>query len=231
MARQSDTAVIIGRLKSLANPENAAGMARFGIAAENTLGIPMPVLRKLGKEIGKDHLLALELWASKIHEARILASLVDDPGFVTETQIDKWAGEFDSWDVCDQCCMNLFSKTPLAYTKAKEWSERKEMFVKRAAFALIACLAWNDKKASDDALLQFLPIIKREAGDDRNFVKKSVNWALRQIGKRNRNLNTEAISAAREIADVPSRSAGWIASDALRELAGDAVQARLRNKG
>lgn len=190
----------------------------------------MPVLRQMAKEIGKHHLLALELWQSKVHEARILASLVDEPGLVTEGQMEKWVNEFDSWDVCDQFCMNLFAKTPFAYDKVKEWSTRPDVFVKRAAFALIACLAWNDKKADNTALLEFLPIIKRESNDDRNFVKKSVNWALRQIGKRNLALNEVAIATSREIAAMPSKSARWIANDALRELTGEAVQTRLRDK-
>ncbi len=243
-----DSTAIIEKLKSLSNLENIAGMARFGIEANNTLGVSMPVLRKMAKEIGKHHLLALELWESQIHEARILASLVDEPGLVTENQMEKWVKEFDSWDICDQCCMNLFAKTPFAYEKVKEWSTRPDVFVKRAAFALMACLAWNDKKANNAALLEFLPIIKRESNDDRNFVKKSVNWALRQVGKRNLTLNAAAIATAKEIAAMYSespphlsplprgerktgaKSARWIASDALRELNSEAVQTRLRDK-
>ncbi len=205
-------------------------MARYGISPENALGISMPVLRKLARETGKNHRLALELWESGIHEARILACLVDESKLATEVQLEKWLRETDSWDVCDQCCLNLIAKVPFAYDKAHEWSERPEEFVKRAAFSLIACLAVGDKKAGDAAFLEFLPVIKRESGDERNYVWKAVNWALRQIGKRNLALNAAAIITAQEIIVMPSKSARWIASDALRELRSDAVQRRLREK-
>ncbi len=219
---------IIEELESLANPEAAAGMARYGIQGKVVYGILMPALRKLAKSIGKDPLLAQKLWDTGIHEARILASIVDMPKAVTEAQMEAWVHDFDAWDVCDQCCINLFRKTPFAYQKAFEWSERDEEFVKRAAFALIATLAVHDKKAPDSTFEQLLPIITREAGDERNFVKKAVNWALRQIGKRNLNLNTAAIQTAQTIEAIDSKSARWIAKDALRELAGDKVQQKLR---
>lgn len=215
---------IIKRLKSLSNAENVAGMARFGINQENTLGISMPTLRKIAKEIGKDHKMAEKLWTSGIHEARILACLVDDPKMVTEEQMDRWVEDFDSWDVCDQCCGRLFDKTEWAYQKAEEWSERKEEFVKRAGFVMMATLAVHDKKAEVIYFKPFFPIIKREATDERNFVKKAVNWALRQIGKRNKRLNTLAIKVSKEIRKIDSTSARWIASDALRELTSDKVQ-------
>ena len=185
---------ILQRLKSLANAENVAGMARFGINPQNTLGISVPVLRKMAREIGRDHALAQELWSSGVHEARILAALVDDPRLVTEAQMDAWAADFDSWDVCDQCCANLFDKTEPAYRKAVEWAARDEEFVKRAGFALMAALAWHDKRAPDEAFLAFLPVIQRESVDGRNFVRKAVNWALRTIGKRNAALNIRAIA-------------------------------------
>jgi 3-methyladenine DNA glycosylase AlkD len=180
---------ILNQLKALANPDNVAGMARYGINPNDTLGIAIPTLRQMAKQIGKNHDLAQQLWASGIHEARILATLIDRPQEVTEAQMGAWASDFDSWDVCDQCCFNLFDKTRWAYQKAREWSGRDEEFVKRAGFALMAGLAIHDKRAGDDAFLPFLPIIQREAIDSRNFVKKAVNWALRQIGKRNANLN------------------------------------------
>jgi len=226
-----DTEALIKKLRSLANPENAAGMALFGISAPNTLGISVVTLRKIARETGKNHLMALELWESGIHEARILAGLVDEPELVTGAQLDEWVRKFDSWDVCDQCCLNLFVKTPFAYDKVMEWSNRPEEFVKRSAFSLIACLAVNDKKADNVRFLAFLPVIKREATDERNFVKKAVNWALRQIGKRNLVLNGAAIATAQKIAAMPSKSARWIASDALKELTGEAVQKRLKGKG
>jgi 3-methyladenine DNA glycosylase AlkD len=218
---------VLERLKSLGNPEAVAGMARFGINPENTYGISIPVLRKLAREIGRDHLLAEQLWSSGVHEARILASMVDEPRLVTEEQLERWAAEFDSWDVCDQCCGNLFDKTEFAYRKAIEWPARDEEFVKRAGFALMAWLAFHDKRAPDEAFLAFLPVIVRESADGRNYVKKAVNWALRQVGKRNAALNIMAIDAAREIQARGSKAGRWIAADALRELTSEAVRERL----
>lgn len=217
----------IKALESLADPENVKGMARYGISTEGTLGVPMPEIKKLAKKAGRNHALALRLWDSGIHEARILASLVDDPAAVTEQQADAWVHDFDSWDVCDQVCMNLLWLTPFAYDKCYEWAGGDEVWVKRAAFSLMARLAWRDKDATNQRIAGFLPVIKNAATDERNFVKKAVNWALRQVGKRNRALNTMAIETAREIRALDSKSARWIANDALRELEGDAVQRRL----
>jgi len=218
---------IIEKLKSLSDPEAVKGMARFGINPENTYGVSIPNLRKMGKEIVADHTLAQQLWASGIHEARLLASMIEEIDKVTEAQMESWVKDFDSWDVCDQCCMNLFDKTKFAYQKAAEWSLREEEFIRRAGFALMAVLAVHDKKATDEDFLKFLPMIKRESTDTRNFVKKAVNWALRQIGKRNLNLNKIAIKTAEEIQQIDSKSAKWIAADAIRELTSEAVQQRL----
>ena len=218
---------ILDKLKTLADPKAVEGMARYGINPHNTYGVSIPNLRKIARETGENHALAQELWASGIHEARILAGMIDDPGMATEEQLENWVLDFDSWDVCDQCCMNFFQKTEFAYRKAIEWSERDKEFVKRAGFAMMACLAVSDKKADDDLFDTFFPIIKREASDNRNYVKKAVNWALRQIGKRNINLNKKAILIAGEIQKMDSRSAKWIASDAIRELTGESVQKRL----
>lgn len=210
---------IIKKLKSLANPKNINGMKRFGIRPKTKLlGVPIPELRKLAKKTGKNHRLARSLWSSKIHEARILASMIDEPKKITEKQMESWVKDFDSWDICDQVCGNLFGETNQVYKKISEWSRRREEFVKRAAFALIAWLAFRSKKEEDKLFIKFLPIIKREATDERNFVRKAVNWALRQIGKRNSSLNKEAIKLAREIQKLNSKSAKWIASDAIREL-------------
>jgi 3-methyladenine DNA glycosylase AlkD len=219
---------ILERLKSLSNPEAVEGMARYGINPESALGISIPDLRKLAKQIGKNHRLALELWNSGIHEARILACYVAIPKAVTESQMEEWAGDFNSWDLCDQCCGNLFDRTEFAYRKAVEWSSREEEFVKRAAFALMAWLAVHDKKASDDPFLQFLPLIEREAMDSRNYVKKALNWALRQIGKRNRNLNTASIRTTEKILTLENKSAQWVARDALRELTSEKIQQKLK---
>ncbi|MBI5229094.1 DNA alkylation repair protein [Candidatus Micrarchaeota archaeon] len=218
---------VLEELRKNADPKAVAGMARFGINPNKTLGASIPVLRKMAKEIGKNHALADELWNSGIHEARILASMVDEPKKVSEKQMNEWAGEFDSWDVCDQVCMNLFSKTNFAYSKAMEWSKSETEFVKRAAFALIACLAWQDKKMGDKDFENLLSLIKKASLDERNFVKKAVNWALRQIGKRNKNLNKKAIACAKEIQKMDSKAAKWIAADALKELESEAVRKRL----
>jgi len=221
---------ILNRLKAVADPDKVAGMAQYAVGGAHTLGISVPALRKLAKEIGQDHQLAQALWASGIHEARILASMIDPPRQVTEAQMEAWVKDFDSWDVCDQCCLNLFRKTPLAHRKAVEWSGREPEFVKRAGFALMATLAVHDKKAGDEVFIAFLPLIKREAIDERNFVKKAVNWTLRQIGKRNLNLNRVAVETAEEIQQLDSKSARWIAADALRELTGEKVQQKLRQE-
>ncbi len=218
----------IEKLKILANPEAVAGMARFGINPNNTYGVSIPALRKMARDIGRDHALAQELWQSGIHEARILAGMIDEPEKVTCEQMEEWAADFDSWDICDQMCSNLFDKTDFAYQKAHEWSSRKEEFVKRAGFVLMAALAVHDKRAGDEKFLEFLPVIKREAIDDRNFVKNAVNWALRQIGKRNLNLNRAAVETSKEIQGIDSKAARWIASDALRELNDEKTRERLR---
>jgi 3-methyladenine DNA glycosylase AlkD len=218
---------VVRRLKREANPENVAGMARFGINPEGTLGICTPDLMRLAKKIGKDHALAQKVWDTGIHEARVLAAMMDEPSKVTEKQMEKWVSEFDSWDVCDQVCMRLFDKTPFAYDKVQEWSGREEEFIKRAGFALIASLAVHDKKADDAYFEKMLAIIARESTDERNYVRKAVNWALRQIGKRNKRLNAKAIKTAEKIQKKDSKSARWIAADALRELKSEAVRARL----
>ena len=209
---------VITQLKRHSNPKNREGMARFGINPKYALGVRVPVLRNLAKKIGKDHKLAKELWDSRIHEGRILASMIDDPKMLAEKQMEEWVKEFNSWDLCDQCCMNLFDKTSLSWKKATEWPKRKEEFIRRAGFALMACLAWHDKKVKDKDFLKFFPIIKKYSIDERNFVRKAVNWALRQIGKRNKNLNKEAIKLAKEIKRIDSKTAKWIANDAIKEL-------------
>jgi 3-methyladenine DNA glycosylase AlkD len=203
-------------------------MARFGITAAKAYGWSTPALKEVARQIGKDHDLAQRLWASGSLEARALAGLIDEKEKVTEQQMEDWARDFDSWAVCDGTCLNLFRYTPFAYKKCREWSDRQEEFVKRAAFALMACLAVSDKAANDRVFLGLLPLIKRQAGDGRNYVRKAVNWALRQIGKRNQRLNRAAIEAAQDIHGLNSPGARWIASDALRELRSPAVQRRLK---
>ncbi|HJX45819.1 MAG TPA: DNA alkylation repair protein [Patescibacteria group bacterium] len=221
---------IIKKLKSFKNPKNVEGMARFGINPKYALGINIPILRKLAKDINKDpryknnsyklHQLAQGLWKSKIHEARILAGMVEASDLVTEKQMDSWTKDFNSWDLCDQTCMNLFWKHPDAYKKARIWTKLKPEFERRAGFSLMAVLAWHDKNASDTKFEKFFPFIKNCVTDERNYVKKAVNWALRQIGKRNPYLKEKSKDLAKEITiSFPnSKSAQWIAKDALREL-------------
>jgi 3-methyladenine DNA glycosylase AlkD len=209
---------ILRRLIAMADPHAVAGMARYGINPTNTLGVSVRELRRMAREIGRDHQVAKRLWDSGVHEARILACLIDEPALVTGAQMERWVKALDSWDVCDQCCGNLFGKTPLAYRKAAEWGRRDEEFVRRAGFVMMARLAVHDKLASDRKFLRFLPMIQRASTDDRNFVKKAVNWALRQIGKRSPVLHQEALKTARTIQCRDSRAARWIAAGAIREL-------------
>jgi len=219
---------IIHRLESIANPEAVRGVASYGIATASAYGVSIPSLRALAKEIGRSHDLAQRLWTNDNRETRILAALVDDPKQVDEAQVERWARDFDNWEVCDQCCLNLLQKTSFACAKAVEWSAAVPEFVKRAGFVLMACLAVSDKQAPDERFETFFPFIVRESTDGRPYVKKAVNWALRQIGKRNRRLNERAIQIAEEIRTSDSSAALWIAADALRELKSEAVQARLR---
>jgi len=218
---------VLGRLRAKARPDQLEGMARYGLAPEGRLGVSVPELRKLAKELGKDHSLALELWQTGIAEARMLAAMIDEPGQLTAQQMDDWVKDFNSWDLCDQVCMNLFEKSPLVWTKIDEWSGREEEFVKRAAFALIACLAWHDKTTGDDAFIELIPVIKAGATDGRNYVKKAVSWALRNIGKRNLALNEAAIRVAEELREVESQVARWVASDVIRDVTREKVQAKL----
>jgi 3-methyladenine DNA glycosylase AlkD len=223
-----DARAVVRELRARRDAAAVEGMKRFGIAGKEVLGVSVPELRTLAKKAGRSHELALELWDTGIHEARIVAALVDEPERVTSEQMDEWAGEFDSWDVCDACCGNLFDKTRFAYTKALKWSKAGAEFVKRAGFSMMAELAVHDKSAEDAKFIQFFPAIKAGSTDDRNFVKKAVNWALRQIGKRNVRLNKKAIIVAEEIRKMDSKSAKWITADALRELKSPQVMKKLR---
>jgi 3-methyladenine DNA glycosylase AlkD len=218
MTAEEQCSAIIARLKTLANPINVAGMSRFGINSNQTLGISVNVLRRMAKETGRSQEISLLLWQTHIHEARILAAYLGIPSQVKETQMEQWVQDFDSWDICDQVCSNLFSLTPQAYVKAAEWSHKEREYEKRAGFVLMASLAVKDKKAGDDRFLQFFALIEDGSLDGRNYVKKAVNWALRQIGKRNSNLNRQCLELAQRIHKLDSPSARWIASDAIREL-------------
>ena len=225
---------ILKKLKSLANPKNVAGMARFGITPKTkVLGISLYVLRPMAKKIKKEtaeaHSLALELWKTGVHEARLLAVFIEDPKKVTEKQMEEWVKDFDSWDICDQATTSLFDLTPQAFKKAIEWSKREKEFEKRAGFALMAGLSVHDKKAVDEKFYPFLKAIKKASTDQRNYVRKAVNWALRNIGKfRNQNLYKLAVETANEIKKIDSKSAKWIANDALRELKSEKIIKRLQ---
>jgi 3-methyladenine DNA glycosylase AlkD len=210
---------IVVRLRSLRSEHDIAGMRRFGLVSRGELlGVSVARLREIGRPHRRDHALALELWDTCIHEARVLAAIIDDPRQVTRRQMERWSRDCDNWGLTDALCFGLFDRTPFANDKAHLWSGRKNEFVKRCGFVLMAGLAVHAKKEPDALFRRFLPVIRREAGDERNLVKKAVNWALRQIGKRNPRLQRAAISEAERILKIESRSARWIARDALREL-------------
>ena len=221
---------ILKKLKTLGKKKNRDGMARFGINTQKAFGVSVPDMRAIAKEVGRDRSVARKLWDSGYHEARIVASMIDVPGEVTEEQMDEWVLEFNSWDLCDQVISNLFRKTVYADRKAREWCKREEEFVRRAGYVMIAMLAVSDKKADDEFFVKYFPLIKKGATDNRNFVKKGVNWAVRQIGKRNLGLNKKAIALCCEIEEIDSPSARWIAKDAIRELDSKEVKERLKRK-
>src|SRR5688572_3466154 len=225
---------VIAGLRKLGNPQNIAGMERFAIVTRESFGVPTPVLKQFAKEVKKQagdrHALALELWETGIYEARAVAFLIDDPKLVTKKQMDAWAKDFDNWATVDGACSYLFCRTPFAYEKAVQWAGKKPEFIKRAGFAMMAYLAVHDKKALDEKLAGFLSLIEKHSDDDRNFVKKAVNWALRQIGKRSVGLNKLAIETAERIKLQETKPARWIAADALRELRSDAVARRFKKK-
>ncbi|NTU82989.1 MAG: DNA alkylation repair protein [Chloroflexales bacterium] len=222
-----DATHIIARLESLASPENVVGMARFGIRGARVLGVPVKTLRAIARETGRSHTLAEALWASGIHEARILASIVAEPRRVTLGQMERWVVDLDSWDLCDQCCTNLWVRTPFARDQALVWSERKEEFVRRAGFVLMAQVAGKDKRAPAELLHDYLARAERAACDERNFVKKAVNWAIRAIGQRSAALNAAAIATSQRLKETESRAARWVGSDALRELTSAKVAQRV----
>lgn len=226
-AASPDAALIIARLEALANPENAAGMARFGIRGACVLGVPVKTLRAIARETGRSHVLSEALWASGIHEARILASIVAEPKQVDQEQMERWVVDLDSWDLCDQCCTNLWVRTPFARDQALVWSERGEEFVKRAGFVLMAQVAGKDKAAPVALFQRYLDRAEREASDERNFVKKAVNWAIREIGQRSAELNAAAIALSQRLLASDSRAARWVGSDALRELTSEKIARRV----
>jgi 3-methyladenine DNA glycosylase AlkD len=226
----TDANEVLNLLRAAADPASLPGMARFAIVTEGRLGLSIYDLRRIAKAIPPSHALALDLWESGIQDARLLASMLDVPSEATEAQIERWVLDFNSWDICDQVCDNLFQHIPFAWQKIGEWHTREEEFVKRAAYALIACKAWHDKTASNEQLIALFPVIRDGATDPRNFVKKAVNWALRNIAKRNLALNQAAIAFAEELLLVDDKTARWIARDALKEMRSEKMLARLKKQ-
>lgn len=212
------TAEILRRLKAQGSAENVAGMARFGITVRNAYGVPTGPLEAMARELGRNHGLARELWATGNREARIVSTYIADPKALTRSEMDRWVRDFDSWDICDGCAIHLFRKSPFAWERALKWAVQKREFVRRAGFAMIATLAVHDKQAPDETFLEVLPLIEQTAEDDRNFVKKAVNWALRQIGKRNAALSVAAMQVAERLAQSENRTARWIGKDAIRDI-------------
>jgi 3-methyladenine DNA glycosylase AlkD len=203
-------------------------LSRYGITAPKAYGVPVGTIQQLGKQLGKDHELAAALWATGWYEARMLCAFVDEAERVTPGQMDRWARDFDNWGICDTICFHLFDRTPLAWKKVGPWSRRREEFVKRAAFALLAGLSLHDKKADDEAFLESLALIERAAADDRNFVKKGVSWAIRVMGRRNRTLNAACLETARRLVESDQPAARWIGRETVKELTGPVVRRKLR---
>lgn len=224
---EEDVERALAWLRDHATAHTLEGMGRYAIPSENALGVAVSDIKALGKQLGRNHELAAALWETGIYEARMLTSFVDDPERVTAAQMDRWCREFDSWAIVDTLCFHLFDRTPHAWGRVEAWSEKRDEFGKRAAFALLACLALHDRHADDDAFLDGLRLIELAATDERNFVKKGVNWALRAVGERNATLNAAAVKVARRLAESPDAAARWIGKDALRQLSSPAVQKRL----
>ena len=223
----AEVAYALAWLERRGTKANRDGMARYGIVAKKVYGVSMASMQSLAKELGKDHALSQALWKTGWHEARMLASIVGEPDKVTPAQMERWAKSFDNWAVCDTATFVLWDRSPHAWPKVREWSSRKEEFVKRASFAMLASLTVHDKKAPDERYLEGLELIEREANDGRNFVKKAVNWALRSIGKRSPALNRRAVALAKRLAAKPDSASRWVGKDALRELTSDGVKRRL----
>jgi 3-methyladenine DNA glycosylase AlkD len=229
-ALDEDVAAVIASLKRIATKKVRDGMARFAIPSDKAFGVSVGAMRQMANRLGRDHELAEGLWKSGWYEARIMAAFVDEPAKITPVQMDRWCREFDSWAICDTVCFHLFDRTPHAWKKIVQWSSRKEEFVKRAAFALLASLVVHDKQADDDLFAQGLMLVEKAAADERNFVKKGVNWALRCIGKRSLPLHAAAVATAERLVANPNPAARWVGKDALRELTSRAMTKRLAAK-
>jgi 3-methyladenine DNA glycosylase AlkD len=222
---------ILAWLKRRGSKANREGMARFGIVSEHAFGVSVADLRAFAKQLGRDHDLALALWETGCYEARMLTAFVDEPARVTSRQMERWVRDFDNWAICDGLCFHLFDRTPHAWVKVKAWAPRQEEFVRRSAFALLAALALHDKTAADELFIHALPLIRSAAGDERNFVKKGVSWALRGIGSRNERLHAEALTVAHQLADSADRTERWVGKDAVRDLSRPLVLRRVAARG
>lgn len=210
---------VVRRLEALAEPQKVLFKEkRFAIKADNSLGIYQKDLKLLAKEIGPNNELALQLYATDIYEARLLCCRLYDPKLITRTQMNQWAGDFENWEICDSFCMGFFTKSRYAIEKALQWSSSNKEFTKRAGFTIMAAYGFADKQADNQLFEQFFPVIVRQATDERIYVKKAVNWALRSIGKRNVDLKRQAIKVAQQLLLLEDKTANWIAKDALREL-------------
>ena len=224
----TDVADVVAKLKRLGTNKTRQAMTRYAIPNDNAFGVSVGAIRQLGKQLGHNHELALALWETGWYEARMLAAFVDDPAQVTTAQMDRWCKEFDNWAIVDTICFHLFDKTPHAFRKVEQWSNRRAEFEKRAAFALLASLGVHDKRATDESFAKCLPLIERAATDERNFVKKGVSWALRVVGRRSKDLNEAAVALSKELCESESSAARWIGRDALRELTGSVVMRKLK---
>ena len=223
----SEVRTVLAWLERHGTKATRDGMARYAIPSDTAFGVPVGALKQHAKRLGRSHELAAALWETGRYEARMLATFVDEPERVTAAQMDRWCREFDNWAICDTACFALFDRTPHAWPKVTQWSRRSDEFVKRAAFALLWSLTVHDKEAGDPPFLEGLALIEREAADERNFVKKAVNMALRAVGKRNRTLHAASVAVARRLADAPDPTRRWVGKDALRELTGPSVKRRL----
>jgi 3-methyladenine DNA glycosylase AlkD len=221
--KDPDVDSVVASLKRLASKRYRDGMSRYGLPSDNAFGVPVGAIQKLAKRLGRNHDLALALWKTGWYEARMLAAFIDEPERVTPAQMDRWCRDFDNWGICDTVCFHLFDRTPHAFRKVTQWAGRRDEFVKRAAFALLACLALHDKRTGDEPFARCLPLVERAATDERNFVKKGVSWALRGIGRRSLDLNVAAVEVARRLGASSNAAARWVGKDALRELTSPAV--------
>ncbi len=226
----ADVDAVMSSLQRAATKKWREDMTRYGIPNDNALGVTMGTLRGMSKTLGKDHALAASLWKTGVYEARLLATLVDEPERVTAAQMDRWCRQFDNWGICDTACFALFDRTPHAWSRVEKWATKKNEFEKRGAFALLWSLSVHDKAAGDAPFLRGLELVEDAADDERLYVKKAVNMALRAVGKRNRALNAAAVATARALASRPGAPAKWIGKDALRELTSAGVSARLKGR-